>query len=33
VLDTEAPKQGKILSRWSIQQNVDIETIKNAIVT
>jgi len=33
VLDTEAPKQGKILSRWSIQQNVDMETIKNAITT
>jgi len=33
VLDTEAPKQGKILSRWSIQQNVDSETIKSAIVT
>ena len=33
VLDTEIPKQGKILSRWSIQQNVDIETIKNAITT
>ena len=33
VLDTELPKQGKILSRWNIQQNVDIETIKNAILT
>jgi len=33
VLDTEIPKQGKILTRWSIQQNVDIETIKNAITT
>jgi len=33
VLDTEAPKQGKILSRWSIQQNIDTETIKNAITT
>ena len=33
VLDTEVPKQGKILSRWSIQQNVDIETIKSAITT
>jgi predicted transcriptional regulator of viral defense system len=33
VLDTEVPKQGKILSRWSIQQNVDVETIKNAIIT
>ncbi len=33
LLDTEAPKQGKIMSRWQIQQNVDIETIKNAIIT
>ncbi len=33
VLDTEAPKQGKIMSRWNIQQNVDIETIKSAIIT
>jgi predicted transcriptional regulator of viral defense system len=32
-LDTEVPKQGKILTRWSIQQNVDTETIKNAIST
>jgi len=32
-LDTEAPKSGKILTRWSIQQNVDIETIKNSILT
>ncbi|MDR3339192.1 MAG: hypothetical protein LBT25_03690 [Candidatus Symbiothrix sp.] len=33
VLDTEAPKGGKILSRWNIQQNIDIETIKTAILT
>ena len=32
-LDTETPKQGKILTRWSIQQNVETETIKNAIIT
>ena len=33
VLDTEAPKGGKILSRWNIQQNIDIKTIKDAILT
>jgi predicted transcriptional regulator of viral defense system len=33
LLDTEAPKYGKILTRWNIQQNVDIETIKSSIVT
>ena len=33
ILDTEMPKVGKILSRWSIQQNIDIETIKNSILT
>jgi predicted transcriptional regulator of viral defense system len=33
ILDTVAPKQGTIMSRWSIQQNVDIETIKKAITT
>jgi predicted transcriptional regulator of viral defense system len=33
LLDTEAPKQGKVLSRWNICQNVDIETIKSAILT
>jgi predicted transcriptional regulator of viral defense system len=32
LLDTEAPKNGKILSRWNIQQNIDIETIKSAII-
>lgn len=33
VLDTELPKDGKLLSRWSIQQNIDVETIKSAIYT
>jgi len=33
VLDTELPKFGKRLSRWSIQQNVDTDTIKSAIYT
>jgi len=33
VLDTELPKEGKRLSRWSIQQNIDIETIKSSIYT
>jgi predicted transcriptional regulator of viral defense system len=33
LLDTETPKNGKILTRWSIQQNVDIETIKSVILT
>ena len=33
VLDTELPKQGKRNSRWSIQQNVETETIKAAIYT
>ncbi|MDR2814285.1 MAG: hypothetical protein LBB79_06495 [Prevotellaceae bacterium] len=33
LLDTEAPKVGKILTRWSIQQNIDVETIKSAILT
>ncbi|GHT44663.1 hypothetical protein AGMMS49965_20740 [Bacteroidia bacterium] len=33
VLDTEAPGEGKILTRWNIQQNVDMETIKSAIST
>lgn len=30
-LDTEVPNVGKILTKWSIRQNVDIETIINAI--
>jgi predicted transcriptional regulator of viral defense system len=33
VLDTELPKTGKRISRWSIQQNLDAETIKSAIYT
>ena len=33
VLDTELPKTGKRNSRWSIQQNLDIETIKSAMLT
>jgi predicted transcriptional regulator of viral defense system len=33
VLDTELPKTGKCISRWCIQQNLDIETIKSAIYT
>lgn len=32
-LDTELPKQGKLISRWGIQQNLDTETIKSAIYT
>jgi predicted transcriptional regulator of viral defense system len=32
-LDTELPKTGKRISRWSIQQNLDTETIKSAIYT
>jgi len=33
VLDTELPKIGKRISRWSIQQNLDVKTIKSAIYT
>jgi predicted transcriptional regulator of viral defense system len=32
-LDTELPKTGKRISRWSVQQNLEIETIKSAIYT
>ena len=32
-LDTELPKLGKIVTKWSIQQNIEIETIKTAIYT
>lgn len=32
-LDTELPKFGKMISRWSIQQNIDTETIKSALYT
>lgn len=33
LLDTELPKSGKMISRWSIQQNLETETIKSAIYT
>lgn len=33
LLDTELPKSGKIITKWSIQQNIEIETIKDAIYT
>jgi len=33
LLDAELPKSGKMISRWSIQQNLDTETIKSAIFT
>ena len=33
LLDTELPKNGKVLTKWSIQQNIEIETIKDAIYT
>lgn len=33
LLDTELPKAGKRTSRWSIQQNLETETIKSAIYT
>jgi len=33
VLDTELPKVGKRICRWSIQQNLETETIKSAIYT
>jgi predicted transcriptional regulator of viral defense system len=32
-LDTELPKTGKSISRWSILQNLETETIKSAIYT
>ena len=32
-LDTELPKIGKRISRWSILQNLEVETIKSAIYT
>jgi len=31
VLDTELPASGKLVSRWQIQVNMDVETIKSAI--
>lgn len=33
ILDTELPKSGKIVSKWSIQQNIETDTIKAAIYT
>ncbi|HED06524.1 MAG TPA: transcriptional regulator [Ignavibacteria bacterium] len=33
LLDTELPKSGKIITKWSIQQNIETETIKEAIFT
>ncbi|MDH7463533.1 hypothetical protein QEG73_19690 [Chitinophagaceae bacterium 26-R-25] len=33
IADTELPKTGKRISRWSIQQNIETETIKSAIYT
>jgi len=33
LLDTELPKSGKIKTKWSIQQNIETETIKSAICT
>ncbi|MEZ4772328.1 MAG: transcriptional regulator [Bacteroidia bacterium] len=33
VLDTELPRSGRRISRWSIQQNLETETIKSAIYT
>jgi predicted transcriptional regulator of viral defense system len=33
LLDTELPKTGKRNSRWSIQQNLETQTIKSAIYT
>ena len=33
LLDTELPNAGKTISKWSIKQNIEIETIKTAIYT
>jgi predicted transcriptional regulator of viral defense system len=33
LLDTELPKSGKYLSRWSIQLNMDVDTIRGGIDT
>lgn len=33
LLDTELPKSGNMISRWSVQQNLETETIKSAIYT
>ncbi len=33
ILDTELPKTGRMVHRWSIQQNLETQTIKSAIYT
>jgi len=33
LLDTELPKSGKTITRWSIQQNIESETIKKSLFT
>ena len=33
ILDTELPEAGKLVSRWSIQQNLESETITSALYT
>ena len=33
LLDIELPQAGKFISRWSVQQNLDTETLKKAITT
>lgn len=33
LLDTELPKKGKLVNRWSIQQNIESETIKSVLYT
>jgi predicted transcriptional regulator of viral defense system len=33
LLDTELPKHGKMIARWSIQQNIEGETIKKSLFT
>jgi len=33
LLDTELPKNGKLISRWSVQQNLETDTIHSAIYT
>lgn len=33
LLDTELPRSGRMISRWSVQQNLETETIKSAIFT
>lgn len=33
LLDTELPRSGKMISRWSIQQNIESDTIKKSLFT